>query len=85
MLALILLLAALPADTWSLRTSRMEGAAVNVREAAEALRATADGIATLGRVKDVAVIHSQATLLHQKVVSASLAARLLDQGEPGQP
>lgn len=85
MLALILLLAALPADTWSLRTSRMEGAAVNVREAAEALQATAEGIASTGRVKDVAVLRSQALALHQKVASASLAATMLDQPEPGQP
>ena len=85
MLALILLLAALPTETWSLRTSRMEGAAVGVREAAEALRTTAQGIADLGRVKDVAVLHSQAQALHQKVASASLAASMLDQPEPGQP
>lgn len=82
MFALILLLAALPADTWSLRTARMEGAAGNIREAAQALGSTASGIAEAGRVKDVAVLHSQAELLHRRVLSATLAAKLLDQPEP---
>lgn len=82
MLALLVLLAALPADTWSLRTSRMEGAAGNVREAAAAFRGTAEEVAAAGRVRDVAVLRSQAAALHRRVVSASLAAKMLDQPEP---
>ncbi len=82
MFALILLIAALPADTWSLRTARMEGAAGNVREAAAALRETAAGIGSAGRLQDVAILHSQANRLNQRVVSASLASKMLDQPEP---
>ena len=82
MIGLLLLLAALPADTWSMRISRMEGAAGNVREEATALRQTAEGVASAERVKDVATLRSQAASLHKRVVSASLAAKMLDQPEP---
>lgn len=82
MLLLLVLLATAPPELWSLRVARMEGAAVNVKEAAAAARATASGIASSGRLRDVAVLHSQANALHQRVVSASLAAKLLDEPEP---
>lgn len=83
MFALIILLALVPAETWSMRTARMEGAAGNVREAAGALATTAEEIASGGRVRDVALLRSQASTLHQRVLSAGLAASLLDQPEPG--
>lgn len=83
MLVLVLLLAAAPLVTWNFRTARMEGAAGNVIEAAAALRATAEGVVAAGRVQDVAVLRSQADALHQKVVSASLAAANLDQVDGG--
>ena len=81
MYVLILLLAALPADTWNLRTARVEGAAGNTREAAALVKATAQGIADAGRVRDVALLHSQTRALNQKVTSLALAAEQLDQAE----
>ena len=78
---ILLLVAALPADTWSLRNARMEGAAVSAREAAAAVQATAEEIARAGRVEDVATLHSQVSDLNRKVISARLAAQLLDQPE----
>lgn len=71
----------LPASLWSLRTSRMEGAAVSAREAAAAARFTAESIAAAGRVQSVATLHSQAVELNRKVVSARLAAEQLDRAE----
>ena len=83
MLLIVLLLAAMPLETWGFRTARMEGAAGDMKRAAAAVQATANGIASSGRLRDVAVLRSQADALHQKVVSASLAAGNLDQIEGG--
>ena len=79
MWALLILVAAAP-DVWLVRTARMEGAAVNVKEAASALRLTAEDIAAAGRVQSVARLHSQADDLNRRVVSARLAADVLDDG-----
>ena len=73
--------AALDADTravWMVRVARMEGASVDVEEAAAALAATAQSIADAGRVQDVALLSGQAELLKRKVISASLASEVLD-------
>ena len=83
MFLILLLLAAAPLVTWNFRTARMEGASGNVREAAANVKNTAEGIVAAGRLKDVAVLRSQADLLHQKVVSAGLAAANLDQVDGG--
>lgn len=80
-LLFVLLLAAGPLVNWNYRTARMEGAAGDLKSAAAALRQTAEGIASAGRLKDVAVLRSQADALHQKVMSATLAAQVLDQFE----
>ena len=77
----LLLIAALPADTWTTRTARMEGAAISVKEAALAVQTTAQGIADSGRVKDVATLHSLASDLDRRVISARLAASVMDQTE----
>ena len=81
MWALLILVAAASSQTWMVRTSRMEGAAVNVKEAAADLRATAEQVAASGRLTDVAVISSQAFELNRRVVSAGLAAKVLDEAD----
>lgn len=80
MWALLLLLGA-DSQTWLIRTSRMEGAALNVREAAGELRAATAAVADGGRLHDVARISSLAFELNRRVVSAGLAAKILDEPE----
>lgn len=65
--------------TWMVRVARMEGASVDVEEAAAAVAATAQSIADAGRVQDVALLSGQAQQLKRKVISASLAADVLDE------
>jgi hypothetical protein len=63
--------------TWMLRIARMEGATVDIEEAAAALAATAQSIADAGRVQDVALLSGQARQLQRKVTSAAMAASIL--------
>ena len=65
--------------TWMLRVARMEGASVDVEEAARAVADTARGIAEAGRVQDVALLSGRARELERKVASAGLAADVLAQ------
>ncbi len=64
--------------TWMVRIARMEGASVDVEEAAAAVAATAQSIADAGRVQDVALLSGQAEQLKRKVISATLASEVLD-------
>ena len=47
-------------STWTVRTLRMEGAAVSVRQAAEALQSVSTDVAQRGRVQQVARLRSAA-------------------------
>lgn len=80
MWALLLLLAA-DDQTWLIRTSRMEGAALNVREAAAELKTVTAAVADGGRLYDVARIHHLGFELNRRVVSAGLAAQVLSEPE----
>jgi|GEM_PF-3210937 len=74
--------AAIDEDTraaWMVRVARMEGASVDVEEAAAMVAATAQSIADAGRVQDVALLSGQAQQLRRKVISATLAAEVLDE------
>ena len=64
--------------TWMVRIARMEGASVDVEEAARAVADTARQISESGRVSDVALLSGRADLLRRKVISATLAADVLD-------
>ena len=64
---------------WLRKIARMEGASVDVEEAAAALAATAQSIADAGRVQDVALLSHQAHELRRKVISAGMAADVLDE------
>jgi len=59
---------------------RMEGAAVSVRKAAEQLQSIAADVSRSGRIQQLARIRSATDKVHQKVVSAGLAAGVLDEG-----
>jgi hypothetical protein len=64
---------------WMIRTSRMEGAAGNVRETATKLRETAERLSSSGRVLGVAELVGDSEELNRRVQSAVLAAKVLDQ------
>ncbi len=66
-------------DSWIMRTSRMEGASVDVEEAAAALHETAARIEAGGRLDALAELLGDVRELNRRVVSASLAAEVLDQ------
>lgn len=66
-------------DRWLLRTSRMEGAAVDVAEAAQAFGAAARGVGEDGYLHSLAELKARATVLNRQVASARLAAEVLDQ------
>ena len=68
---------------WNVRVFRMEGAAVSVREAADTLYTISMDVGQSGRAQQAARIRSAADTLHQKVVSAGLAAEVLHEGIPG--
>ncbi len=74
-----------PADAWSVRVLRMEGAAVSVRESAESLQSTCSDVARLERIQQVARMRSAADQLHKRVVSAQLAASVLHEGIEARP
>lgn len=65
-------------DKWMVRVARMEGASVNVEEAAGALQQTAQGIADGGRLKALSALKADAAQLDRRIISARLAAEILD-------
>jgi hypothetical protein len=65
-------------DKWMVRVARMEGASVNVEEAAGALQLTAQGIADGGRLKALSALKADAAQLDRRIISARLAAEVLD-------
>jgi len=64
---------------WLLRTSRMEGAAVDVAEAAQAFGAAARSVGEDGHLHRLAELKARATVLNRQVASARLAAEVLDE------
>lgn len=64
--------------TWMVRIARMEGASVDVEEAARAVADTARAISESGKIGDVALLSGRADQLKRKVISATLAADVLD-------
>jgi hypothetical protein len=64
---------------WLLRTSRMEGAAVDVAEAAQAFGAAARSVGEDGYLHRLAELKARATVLNRQVASARLAAEVLDE------
>jgi hypothetical protein len=66
-------------ESWMVRVARMEGASVDVEEAAAALHGVASEIAATGRIHSVSSLSAHARELQRKVTSARLAARVLDQ------
>lgn len=69
-------------QTWRVRVARMEGASVNVEEAASALVETSGRIASSGRIHGLSDLVSDADHLHRRVVSLTLATEVLDELEP---
>ena len=69
-----------PHQEWNIRVLRMEGAAVSVRQAAESLQSLSMDIVSSGRAQQAARVRSAADTLHRKVVSARLAAQVLEEG-----
>jgi hypothetical protein len=69
-----------PHPQWNTRVLRMEGAAVSVRQAAESLQSISMDIVSSGRAQQAARVRSAADSLHRKVVSAGLAAAVLEEG-----
>ena len=67
------------AKRWAIRTARMEGAAVNIEEAAKALRDTADRVSSGERLVSLDELSSDVAQLNLRVVSAGLAAEILDE------
>lgn len=65
-------------DKWRVRVARMEGASVNVEEAAGALHRTAQGIAEGGRLTGLSALKADAAQLDRRIISARLAAEVLD-------
>ncbi len=64
---------------WLVRTARIEGAAGNVKEAASAVAETASGIAEGGRLDHLAELLGRANQLDRRIISARLAAEVLDE------
>jgi len=58
---------------WSVRMSRVEGAAEDVRRAAEDLEETALLISNSGYLHDLSRLQSQLEVLHRLVISARMA------------
>ncbi len=86
-----LLLVALPAsateeagekartETFFLRLARMEGASVNVEEAAQALASSAARVGQSGRMHGMSELVADAGELNRRVVSLTLATQVLDE------
>ena len=67
------------AERWAVRLARMEGASVNIEEAAAQLVQTAEQVSRAGRLTHLAELSSDARLLNLRIVSAGLAAEVLDE------
>jgi hypothetical protein len=65
-------------EQWLVRVARMEGASVNVEEAAGDVHRTARAIADGGRLTALSALVADAAALDRRVVSAKLAAGVLD-------
>jgi len=71
---------------WVVRTARLEGASVNVVEAAHAVRTTADEIDQSGRLQRLAELESLTKELNWRVISAKMAAeQVVELQETTQP
>lgn len=68
-------------ETWNLRLARMEGASVNVEEAAQALASSAGRVGDSGRIHGLSELVSDAGELNRRVVSLTLATGVLDELE----
>ena len=66
-------------ETFYLRLARMEGASVNVEEAAQALTASAAQVGKSGRMHGLSGIMADAAELNRRVVSLRLATEVLDE------
>lgn len=67
------------AETYFLRLARMEGASVNVEEAAQALSASAARVGQSGRMHGLSELVADAGELNRRVVSLTLATEVLDE------
>ena len=63
---------------WMVRVARMEGASVNVEEAAAGLQRTAEEISAGGRLNALSALKADAAHLDRRMISARLAAEVLD-------
>ena len=68
-------------EAWAVRMARMEGASINVEEAARELGATATRISDSGRLQGLSELVADATQLNRRVVSLSLAAEVMAEPE----
>ncbi len=59
--------------SWAVRLSRVEGAAEDVRRAAESVEETALLISNSGELRDLARFQNQLDTLHRLVISARMA------------
>lgn len=66
-------------EDWLVRTARMEGAARNVVEASAEVKRVARTIEDEGRLGHLSELGHAARLLNKRVVSARLAAEVLDE------
>lgn len=67
-----------PAD-WMVRTARMEGAASDVQRQAAVVHEVAARIVASGRLQAMAELQSDVAELNRQVVSAQMAAQVLDE------
>ena len=68
-----------PASEWIVRMRRIEGAAVDVRRAAEDLQETAKKISDSGRLGNIPALHTQLEDLDRWVISARMAVDVAKQ------
>jgi hypothetical protein len=64
-------------QSWRVRLARMEGASVNVEEAATALISTTNRITERGRMQGMSDLSNAAQQLNRRVVSLTLATQVL--------
>lgn len=69
---------AIRTSKWLVRVARMEGASVNVEEAASAIQRTATEIADGRRLRALSALKADAAHLDRRIISARLAAQVLD-------
>lgn len=66
-------------ETFQLRLARMEGASVNVEEAAGELVESASRVGQSGRIHGLSELVADASELNRRVVSLTLATEVLDE------